>query len=454
MDGREKLVICMVGYTGCGKSYVANKIRRFLTWKGYDSKVFSLSSIRHRHYPDLPSPPLEYYNLDHPKYGAIWRDVMHKSVDELCDFMNKTGQIGILDGSNLSRETRKTVMNLLKEKLGESFPAPLWLEVRTSEKSQERRFMRDKLTSLEYLGVDTDKAYEEFKEKLNIQKQFYEPLEDPEYVYCVLTVNEDNTKHYEINNLQGYLSTTIVSYILNLHPEPRAVFFTRHGESVYNTQDRIGGDSLLTSFGEQYSIKLAEHVLTHSGLDNTRLAVWTSELRRTVQTASHVSCNSRVRWNALNEINAGICEHLTYSEIPQDISRMRKKNKLNYRYPQGESYMDVIERLQPVIFELERTTKPVLIVSHQAVLRCLISYFLDESKETIPYYSVPLHTLIQIVSKDGLYEEARYPILPVQIYPTFPSLMESMQVLVSKKREDDRSDHASEVHKSKAVIVS
>ena len=51
----------------------------------------------------------------------------------------------------------------------------------------------------------------------------------------------------------------------------------------------------------------------------------------------------------------------------------------------GESYNDIIERLQPVIFELERTTKPVIVVSHQAVLRCLISYFVDTPKETIPY---------------------------------------------------------------------
>ena len=51
----------------------------------------------------------------------------------------------------------------------------------------------------------------------------------------------------------------------------------------------------------------------------------------------------------------------------------------------GESYCDIIERLQPVIFELERTTKPVIVVSHQAVLRCLISYFIDTAKEKIPF---------------------------------------------------------------------
>lgn len=32
----------------------------------------------------------------------------------------------------------------------------------------------------------------------------------------------------------------------------------------------------------------------------------------------------------------------------------RNDDKLGYRYPKGESYLDVIERLEGVIFELER----------------------------------------------------------------------------------------------------
>lgn len=42
----------------------------------------------------------------------------------------------------------------------------------------------------------------------------------------------------------------------------------------------------------------------------------------------------------------------------------------------GESYLDVIQRLEPVISELERERESVVIVSHQAVLRALYGYFL------------------------------------------------------------------------------
>ena len=49
----------------------------------------------------------------------------------------------------------------------------------------------------------------------------------------------------------------------------------------------------------------------------------------------------------------------------------------SYRYPRGESYEDLVARLEPVIMELERQEN-VLVIGHQAVLRCLLAYFLDK----------------------------------------------------------------------------
>jgi 6-phosphofructo-2-kinase / fructose-2,6-biphosphatase 2 len=72
---------------------------------------------------------------------------------------------------------------------------------------------------------------------------------------------------------------------------------------------------------------------------------------------------------------------MTYVEIqekyPEDF-RARDQNKFSYRYPRGESYEDLVARLEPVIMELERQGN-VLVVSHQAVMRCLLAYFLEKS---------------------------------------------------------------------------
>ena len=58
---------------------------------------------------------------------------------------------------------------------------------------------------------------------------------------------------------------------------------------------------------------------------------------------------------------------MTYQEIkeryPEEYMK-RKRNKLEYRYPDGESYLDVKDRLSPVIMKIVSCRDNVLIVSH------------------------------------------------------------------------------------------
>ena len=45
------------------------------------------------------------------------------------------------------------------------------------------------------------------------------------------------------------------------------------------------------------------------------------------------------------------------------------------RFPGGECYRDVINRLETVIIDVEQQVSPVLVVSHVSVLQTLIAYF-------------------------------------------------------------------------------
>jgi 6-phosphofructo-2-kinase / fructose-2,6-biphosphatase 3 len=104
--------------------------------------------------------------------------------------------------------------------------------------------------------------------------------------------------------------------------------------------------------------------------------IWTSELRRTINTVQNIP-GARAALKDLNEINAGICEGLTYEEIqerfPSEFA-WRDQDKLKYRYPHGESYLDLLQRVDGVVQALLLNTA-VLVVSHQAVLRCIMAYF-------------------------------------------------------------------------------
>jgi len=161
-----------------------------------------------------------------------------------------------------------------------------------------------------------------------------------------------------------------------------------------NMLGRIGGDADLSPRGEIYGQALADFINPQK-IPNLR--VWTSWMKRTIQTAEMIDAPQE-RWRALNEIDAGICEELTYEEIqtryPDDFVA-RDKDKFHYRYPRGESYEDLVGRLEPVIMELERQEN-VLLICHQAVLRCLLAYFLEKSPGELPYMEVPLHTVFKL----------------------------------------------------------
>ena len=119
---------------------------------------------------------------------------------------------------------------------------------------------------------------------------------------------------------------------------------------------------------------------------------------RTINTAKCITSDYKI-YKCLDEINAGICENKTYEEIkklyPEEYNK-RKLDKLNYRYPSGESYIDLIDRLKDFIYNIENNDKIVIIIGHQAILRIIYGYLMGIDIINIPHINMPLHTLIEL----------------------------------------------------------
>ena len=113
-------------------------------------------------------------------------------------------------------------------------------------------------------------------------------------------------------------------------------------------------------------------------------------LKRSIETSQYFNDEEYdlKQMRMLDELNAGNMNGLTYEEIkakfPQDYE-LRKKDKLQYRYPGpgGEGYLDIISRLRKVILEVERMTDHVLIIGHRSIIRVLLAYFKGLKQEDI-----------------------------------------------------------------------
>jgi hypothetical protein len=85
-----------------------------------------------------------------------------------------------------------------------------------------------------------------------------------------------------------------------------------------------------------------------------------------------------------------------------------------FRFPGGESYKDLIRRLESVVVDLEQQVIPTLIVSHVSTLQMLIAYFRKSPVREAMTIEVPLHTVLKFTPvRGGGWTESQHELAPV-----------------------------------------
>ncbi|KAI3986463.1 hypothetical protein MKX01_037745 [Papaver californicum] len=401
------LAIVLVGLPARGKTFTAAKLTRYLRWLGHETKHFNVGKYRRLKHGTNQSA--DFFRADNPEGMEARNEVAALAMEDMISWMQEGGQVGIFDATNSTSKRRNMLM-----KMAEGNCKIIFLETLCNDRSIIERNIRLKIQqSPDYAEEqDFEAGLEDFKSRLANYEKVYEPVEEGSYIKMIDMASGQGGQ-IQVNNISGYLPGRIVFFLVNTHLTPRPILLTRHGQSRDNVRGRIGGDTVISEAGELYSKKLANFVEKRLKSERTA-SIWTSTLQRTILTASPIVGFPKIQWRALDEINAGVCDGMTYEEIKKNMPEeyeSRKKDKLRYRYPRGESYLDVIQRLEPVIIELERQRSPVVVISHQAVLRALYAYFADRPLKEIPHIEVPLHTIIEIQMGVTGVQEKRYKLM-------------------------------------------
>ncbi|KAF6240770.1 hypothetical protein HO173_001443 [Letharia columbiana] len=402
-----RIVVVMVGLPARGKSLIAQKVVRYLGWLSIRAKTFNVGSYRRQ---DTPQPTADFFDTSN-KDGERMRHAAAEAAvkDMLKWFKSDGGIVAILDATNSTKARRRWV----RQRCDANGIETLYVESKCdSEETIMANIMEVKTTSPDYTGQDPEAAALDFRNRIRNYEKVYETIDEDEkdltYVKLI-----DVGKQVIINQIQDYLQSRVVYYLMNLHIRPRSIWLSRHGESEFNLSGQIGGDANISDRGELYARALPDLVTSSVG-DDRQLTIWTSTLKRTIQTARFLHASpkgyDKLEWKALDELDSGVCDGLTYQEIadqyPEDF-KARDDDKHNYRYRGGESYRDVVIRLEPIIMELERSEN-IIIVTHQAVLRCIYAYYMNVPQEKSPWMEVPLHTLIKLTPRAYSTEEQRF----------------------------------------------
>jgi broad specificity phosphatase PhoE/predicted kinase len=399
--GAQRLVLVMVGLPARGKTYVARKLQRYLSWLGYRTLWVNVGDYRRARAGARQAA--DYFAPDNSATREERFGFAMAALDDLLDWFKKGGEVGIYDATNTERSRR----DVIRQRCEAAGVSVLFVETICDDPSIiDANVRHNKLGLADYAGVAPEAAFRDFKARIAQYERTYEPVSDAEGSYVQLV---DAGRQVITNRIEGYLMSRIVFFLMQIRPTDRPIWLTRHGESEFNLLGRIGGDPPLSSRGEEYARCLSDFVRNCKASP----VVWTSTLQRTVATAGKLGIQP-FPWRALDEIDAGVCDGMTYPEIKAgmpDEFAARASDKFRYRYPRGESYYDVIQRLEPVIVELERQRQPIFVIAHQAVLRALYGYLMGKPQDECPHLLIPLHTLIELSPTEYGYEERRFPML-------------------------------------------
>jgi broad specificity phosphatase PhoE/predicted kinase len=403
----NKLIVILVGLPARGKSFISKKLNRYSKWVGYNSKVFNVGNYR-REFFKTTFNDNKFFDSNNSEAKNLRDKFAMDVLEELIKWMNPlTGNVvAIFDATNTTKSRRSMlIQRLSKENINIMF-----VESICDKKNIIEKNLQMKLTNDDYVQMPSSVALDDFKKRISHYKRVYETIDDDEDNSYIKIINVQ--KSFHVSKINSALKLELCNFLMNLNINSGKIYLSRHGESLDNVNKTIGGNSVLSHMGRQYSLKLFTHIYND---DNDINTIYTSTLKRTIETSKPFSKKYNIiNKKFLDEVNAGICDGMTYAQIKliyPDISKDRKKDKLNYRYPYGESYTDIVERLKYFILDLERTEECTMIITHTAVLRCLLGYFLDIPLKDIAYIDVPLHRIIKLESVANHYEKIEIDLL-------------------------------------------
>lgn len=117
-----KLVVVLVGLPGSGKTYIARKVSRYLRWISYRTRVFSLAKYR---LEKVGSKQASFFDPDNQINYQMRVKLMMHAVAEAMKYLNRDGEIAIIDGTNYCRSRRDLIRERVSQEEGFEI---LWIE--------------------------------------------------------------------------------------------------------------------------------------------------------------------------------------------------------------------------------------------------------------------------------------------------------------------------------------
>jgi len=158
------------------------------------------------------------------------------------------------------------------------------------------------------------------------------------------------------------------SFVESIKLSSKIISFRRHGKTVLNDGTFLGvkrnpSIEALSKKTSDFNYEIGYH----------------SQLLRSIETISHFNCNVLIESSLLNEIDYGLVEGLTISQLHSKFPDiiLKWEEGQDPKFPEGECQNDVLNRVHSFLNNELDVNKDSIVITHLVVLRLILFNYLN-----------------------------------------------------------------------------
>lgn len=228
------------------------EVVRYLAWLSINAKTFNVGQYRRT---STPTPSAAFFDTTNPEGERLRRAAAEAAVTDMVKWFDSgEGTVAILDATNSTKARRKWI----QERCSSENIDALFVESKCDDEELIMSNIKEvKTTSPDYQGQDPEEAAKDFRDRIRNYEKVYETIgEDESHITYVKLINVGH--QVIINQIQDYLQSRVVYYLMNLHIKPRSIWISRVSLcSVMSASDTANGAFSMVNPNSISLVKLA-----------------------------------------------------------------------------------------------------------------------------------------------------------------------------------------------------
>lgn len=217
-----KLVLAFVGAPAVGKTFMARRLKRHLSWIGYRAEIFNVGNYRRALLG--AHQPADFFSPHNPVGEAQRSEMARLAFKDMCAALHSgVCDISIFDATNSTRERRQFLKAALAEqerKTGVKHQLVFIESVCTDEAIVRANVRETKLKSPDYRDMPEDVAVADFLARIKHYKSVYQTLSEEHEGEQPFIKLIDVGRILFANRINGYLNSRIMWFLSHLHITP------------------------------------------------------------------------------------------------------------------------------------------------------------------------------------------------------------------------------------------